>query len=133
MPFVLELATHPAVLDCVEALLGPDILLMGSHFFCKYGPTEAFVAWHQDVTYWGLEPPLAVSAWYAVDDSDVGNGCMQVIPGHHRAASAHTANRRPAGANLLSINQEVSVSAAEAARGGRTSSWRPARFRCTTA
>jgi non-haem Fe2+, alpha-ketoglutarate-dependent halogenase len=113
VPFVWELASHPAILDAVEAILGPDLLLMGSHFFCKYGPTEAFVAWHQDVTYWGLEPQVALSAWYAVDDSDAGNGCMQVIPGSHRGGiRGHGKSADPSG-NLLSINQEVEVTEEE--------------------
>src|SRR5205085_1530697 len=73
-----------------------------------------FVAWHQDVTYWGLEPPLAVTAWYAVDDSDVENGCMRIIPGTHRGIRAHGKSERAG--NLLSINQEVPVTAAEEAR-----------------
>lgn len=34
--FVWRLATHPRVLDAVEELIGPDVLLLGSHFFCKY-------------------------------------------------------------------------------------------------
>jgi len=109
VPFVWELASHPAILDCVESLLGPDLLLMGSHFFCKYGPSEAFVAWHQDLTYWGLEPQLAVSAWYAVDDSDVGNGCMQVIPGSHRGGIRGHGKSSDPSANLLSINQQLLV------------------------
>ena len=110
IPFVWELATHPAILDCVETLLGPNLLLMGSHFFCKYGPTEAFVAWHQDVTYWGLEPQLAVSAWYAVDDSDAANGCMQVIPRTHLSGIRSHGTSANAAGNLLSVNQEVPVS-----------------------
>ena len=65
------------------------------------------MAWHQDVTYWGLEPPYALTAWYAVDDSDVENGCMRVIPGSHRQGIVeHGESARPG--NLLSINQEVS-------------------------
>lgn len=116
LPFVWEIASSPAVLDCVEAIIGPNILLMGSHFFCKYGPSEAFVAWHQDVTYWGLEPPVAVSAWYAVDDSDEGNGCMQVIAATHRAGiRAHGKSADPA-ANLLSINQALPVKENELSR-----------------
>jgi len=117
-PFVWSLATHPAVLDVVEAAIGPDILLLATHFFCKYpepgGPEpERFVAWHQDVTYWGLEPPLAVTAWYAVDRSDRDNGCMRVIPGTHHAIREHgTADRA---GNLLSINQEVPVTPEEEA------------------
>jgi len=155
--FVWDLATHPAILDAVEAVMGPDILLLATHFFCKYpaspelaererrsdrenegrgdrgahggdasavSPTlrpsiispspPRFVAWHQDVTYWGLEPPFALTAWYAVDDSDVENGCMRVIPGTHAGLREHgTAVRE---GNLLSINQEVPVTPEEEAR-----------------
>ena len=116
LPFVWELASSAAVLNAVEAVLGPDILLMGSHFFCKYGPTEAFVAWHQDVTYWGLEPPVAVTAWYAVDDSESANGCLQVIPGTHLGGVRAHGKSPDAGANLLSINQAVPVTAEELQR-----------------
>ena len=117
-PFVWELATLPAILDAVEAVLGPDLLLLATHFFCKY-PTdvdrgEEFVAWHQDVTYWGLEPPLAVTAWYAVDDSDAGNGCMRVIPGSHDRLRGHGTSAREG--NLLSVNQEAPVTPEEEAR-----------------
>jgi non-haem Fe2+, alpha-ketoglutarate-dependent halogenase len=119
--FVWELATHPTILECVAAVLGPDVMLLATHFFCKYPePSEAqaeaakFVAWHQDVTYWGLEPPLAMTAWYAVDDSDVENGCMRVIPGTHRGGIREHGKSERAG-NLLSINQEVPVTADEEA------------------
>ena len=84
--FVWRLATHPRVLDAVEAVMGPDVVLLASNFFCKYPAEERgerFVAWHQDVTYWGLEPPRAITAWIAIDDADVENGCMSVVPGSH--------------------------------------------------
>jgi non-heme Fe2+,alpha-ketoglutarate-dependent halogenase len=127
--FVWELATHPRVLDCVEAVLGPDVMLLATHFFCKYpvatapgarpftdgreDSPERFVAWHQDVTYWGLEPPMAITAWYAVDDSDASNGCMRVIPGTHHGIREHGTSDRAG--NLLSINQEVPVTPEEEA------------------
>ena len=111
--FIWELAIHPKIVDVIEALIGPDVMLLATHFFCKYGPREKFVAWHQDVTYWGLEPPDAVTAWYAIDDSDTGNGCMQVIPGsHQRGIQEHGTSEQEG--NLLSINQEVPVTEAEA-------------------
>lgn len=73
--FVWELATHRKILAAVEDAIGPDIVLLGTHFFCKYPTTvERFVTWHQDVTYWGLKPPKAITAWLAIDDSDVENG-----------------------------------------------------------
>jgi hypothetical protein len=114
VPFIWELATLPAILDCVESLLGPDILLLATHFFCKYGQEEKFVAWHQDVTYWGLEPPLALTVWYAIDDSDRENGCMRVVPGSHRGGIRAHGKSAVAG-NLLSINQEVEINQSEEA------------------
>ncbi len=111
--FIWKLAIHPKIVDVIEALIGPDVMLLATHFFCKYGPREKFVAWHQDVTYWGLEPPDAVTAWYAIDDSDIGNGCMQVIPGsHHQGVKEHGKSEQEG--NLLSINQEVPVSKSQA-------------------
>ena len=114
-PFIWELATNPAILDAVEALIGPNVLLLATHFFCKYGRDEKWVAWHQDVTYWGLEPPTAITAWYAVDASDRENGCMRVIPGTHHAGIREHGTSDAAG-NLLSINQAVPVTPEEEAR-----------------
>lgn len=113
--FIWEIATYPKILDCVEAILGSNVFMLGSHFFCKYGPQENFVAWHQDLRYWGLEPQVEVTAWYAIDDSDRGNGCMRVIPGLHRSQLAEHGKSDRAG-NLLSINQEIAVSQQEESR-----------------
>lgn len=105
--FIWELASHPQILNCIEALMGRDIMVLSTHFFCKYPQTTTrFVAWHQDVTYWGLDPPYALTAWYAVDDSDPQNGCMRVIPGtHQQGILTHGQSQQPG--NLLSINQQV--------------------------
>lgn len=108
VPFIRDLAHHPQILDCMEALMGPDIMILSTHAFCKYPQThQKHVAWHQDVTYWGLEPPYALTAWYAIDDSDADNGCMRVLPGSHRqGVLEHGKSDQPG--NLLSINQQVS-------------------------
>ena len=112
--FLMRTALSNAVLDPVEEILGPDFLLLATHFFCKYGGDGKWVAWHQDATYWGLEPPVAITAWLAVDDSDVENGCMRVIPGSHRAGIREHGTASGDG-NLLSINQELPVTQAEEA------------------
>lgn len=104
--FIWELTTHPKVMDIVQQVMGEDILVLGTRFFCKYPDGKRFVAWHQDITYWGLEPPVAHSVWIAIDDSDVGNGCMRVIPGSHRTGILdHGQSGRDD--NLLSIDQEI--------------------------
>ena len=66
------------------------------------------------MTYWGLEPPVTLTAWYAVDDADAKNGCMRVLPGTHRAGIRTHGTAGRAG-NLLSINQEAPVTADEEA------------------
>ena len=116
-PFTWRLAADPRILDVMRSVMGNDIFLLSTHFFCKYpeADPQAFVAWHQDITYWGLEPPLALTAWYAIDDADTENGCMQVIPGSHLHGVLDHGTAEAAG-NLLSINQEVAVSAADGRR-----------------
>jgi ectoine hydroxylase-related dioxygenase (phytanoyl-CoA dioxygenase family) len=106
--FIWDMSIDKRVVDAMQELMGDDIMLLSTHFFCKYPVTdqEHFVAWHQDITYWGLEPPIADTAWIAIDDSDVENGCMQVIPSSHKNGIApHDSSERDG--NLLSINQEI--------------------------
>jgi len=115
-PAFWELVSHPRILDAAEQILGPDILLLGSHFFCKYPDlSESYVAWHQDVTYWGLLPPKAVSAWLAIDDTDVENGCMRVIAASHCVGLLPHGKADQAG-NLLSVNQEIPAELVDTAK-----------------
>ncbi|MCC2670706.1 MAG: Phytanoyl-CoA dioxygenase [Armatimonadetes bacterium] len=82
-PFWFRLVSDPRILDLVEAIIGPNIALFATHYICKPGGDGLPVLWHQDGSYWPLEPMDVVSAWLAVDDSTVENGCMRVIPGSH--------------------------------------------------
>jgi len=81
---IYDLCTSPKLLDPVEALLGPDLVLLYSHIMNKK-PGGLRVAWHQDGPYWWrVEPKIAVTAWVALDDATPKNGCMRVIPGSQR-------------------------------------------------
>jgi non-heme Fe2+,alpha-ketoglutarate-dependent halogenase len=51
-----DLIRHESILDAVEDIIGPDILCWGTSFFIKEPHNPAYVSWHQDSTYWGLEP-----------------------------------------------------------------------------
>lgn len=85
-PFASEIVRHPKILDAVEAIIGPDIMVWGGTFFFKPPRSGGFVSWHQDMTYWGIEDSQRlVSAWLAMDAVDRENGCMRFIPGSHRA------------------------------------------------
>jgi non-haem Fe2+, alpha-ketoglutarate-dependent halogenase len=103
-----DLIRHPRILDAVEDIVGPDILCWGTSFFIKEPHNPAFVSWHQDSTYWGLEPADIVTAWIAFSDSTTDNGAMRVVPGSHTMAQVpHRDTFRPD--NLLSRGQEVMV------------------------
>ncbi len=84
IPAAYEIATHPYLLDLVEALIGPDILLYNATFIIKEPMSAAFVSWHQDLTYWGFDGTDQVSAWVALSPANAVSGCMQMIPGSHR-------------------------------------------------
>jgi hypothetical protein len=47
-----ELVRHAAILDAVEDLLGPDLLVWSRRFFIKDGHDSSYVSWYQDSTYW---------------------------------------------------------------------------------
>lgn len=78
-----RLIRHPAVLDAVEALIGPDILVWNTAVLIKKPQRRDFVSWHQDVYYWGNHPDHVVGGWIALADSTPQNGCVQMIPGSH--------------------------------------------------
>lgn len=84
MPSAYEMATHPRLLDIVETLIGPDILLYNATFIIKEPLSTAFVSWHQDLTYWGFDGTDQVSAWLALSPTDAVSGCLQMIPGSHQ-------------------------------------------------
>jgi non-haem Fe2+, alpha-ketoglutarate-dependent halogenase len=103
-----DLIRHDRILDAVEDLIGGDILCWGSSFFIKEQRDAAYVSWHQDSTYWGLEPADVVTAWVALTDSTSENGAMRVIPGSHRQEQfPHRDTFAPD--NLLSRGQEIMV------------------------
>ncbi len=79
-----ELATHPRVLDMVEALIGPDILLYNVTYIVKEAGSHSHVSWHQDLTYWGFDGDAQVSMWLALSPATVESGCMRMVPGSHR-------------------------------------------------
>ena len=86
LPWADAVVRHPAVLDAVESVIGPDILCWGSQFFMKGAGDPSFVSWHQDGTYWGLSSPDVVTAWIALTPSVPESGCMRVVPGSHAKA-----------------------------------------------
>jgi non-haem Fe2+, alpha-ketoglutarate-dependent halogenase len=79
-PWAADLARDARILDAVECLLGPDILVYTSTFFIKEPHSPTIAAWHQDSTYYGLEPKEEVTVWVALSDANEAAGCMEALP-----------------------------------------------------
>ncbi len=109
LPFVSGLAFDRAVLDAVEGVLGPDLMIWGADFFIKETNTTKVVSWHQDLTYWGLgETSDQVTAWIALSDVSVASGCMRFVAGSHKQAIVPHNDTFDVD-NLLSRGQEIAV------------------------
>ncbi len=85
LPGVHALVRDNRILDPVESLMGPNLLLWSAGFFIKEPHTTDFVGWHQDLRYWGLDDDSReITAWIALGDVTRDNGAMRFIPGSHR-------------------------------------------------
>ena len=103
-----DLVRQEKIVDAIEDLYGPNLLCWTTNFFIKEAHNPAFVSWHQDSTYWGLDRPDVVTAWIALTESNEANGAMGFIPGTH--ASDQIPHRDTfAKDNLLTRGQEVAV------------------------
>ncbi|HUG38377.1 MAG TPA: phytanoyl-CoA dioxygenase family protein [Candidatus Limnocylindrales bacterium] len=113
-PWLAALVRHPAVLAPVEDLIGPDLLVYHLTMWIKEPGDDAFVSWHQDGTYFGLEPAdQHVTAWVALTDSTPETGCVTALPGSHRRGQLPHTSQRSA-ANLLSNGQRAATDVDEA-------------------
>ena len=107
-PWVDEIVHAPEVLDAVEDLIGPDIRLFHLTVWPKDAGSGAYVSWHQDATYFALEPICHVTAWVALTDASIEAGCMEVVPGSHKLGQLRHADMQDP-ENLLSRGQTLAV------------------------
>jgi ectoine hydroxylase-related dioxygenase (phytanoyl-CoA dioxygenase family) len=78
-----NLATHPRLLDCLEDLLGPVIVLRHTRIFYKYARSPARVGWHQDGSTEHLADAQVPTIWLGLTNATVENGCLRVVPRSH--------------------------------------------------
>jgi len=96
----LQVSVDPTLLDMVEQLIGPDIILWGTNCFHKPAGTGRRIPFHRDGRYWPIEPLATCTVWIAIEATDRDNGCLRVVPGSHRAAEVgeHYTSEDPADA-----------------------------------
>ena len=79
-----DLSTHPRVLDCMEQLIGPDVLLKSTRLFYKFANSDSFVGWHQDGITEELRDAHVPAIWLGLTPATAENGCLRVVPRSHR-------------------------------------------------
>ena len=87
MPLAYQIGADPGILNVVEGILGPDILIYAVEFFIKEPNTRHKVTMHQDLTYWGLGATSEmVTAWLALSPATPQSGCMDFVAKSHKNA-----------------------------------------------
>ena len=99
---IYDLMHHAKILACVADILGPEIIGLAAHYFCKMPNDGTTVAWHQDASYWPLTPSKTATVWLAIDDADIANGCMRFVPGSHHAGQLEFRASEASENNVLS-------------------------------
>lgn len=113
MPLAHDIGCAPSILDAVEGVLGPDIMIYAVEFFIKEPRTTHIVTMHQDLTYWGLGATGGLTtAWLALSPATRESGCMDFVPGSHTSEILPHTDTFDEN-NLLSRGQEVAVEVAE--------------------
>lgn len=114
MPMVARIARDPRILDVIEGILGPDIMIFSGEFFIKEPNTQQVVSMHQDLTYWGLGAiDGLVTMWLPLSPATVQSGCMDFVRASHKNAILPHEDTFDEN-NLLSRGQEVRVDVAPA-------------------
>jgi hypothetical protein len=113
MPLACEIGLHSPILDAVEGVLGPDVMLYSVEFLTKEAHTKHVVTMHQDLAYWGMgDMDNILTAWLALSPATTASGCMDFVKGSHKnEILAHEDSFDEL--NLLSRGQEIAVDVAE--------------------
>ena len=82
-PIFRDFAESTDLLDCVEQLLGRNLVFHYSKLNMKPPAIGSVVDWHQDLAYYPLSNCDSLAVLLYLDDADQNNGCLQIIPGRH--------------------------------------------------
>lgn len=109
MPMAAQLSLQSTVLDAVESIIGPNLMIWGADFFIKEPHSPMRVSMHQDLTYWGFgETSNQVTAWIALSPSTVESGCVDLVKGSHKNPILPHEDTQSED-NILSRGQEITV------------------------
>lgn len=114
-PELIDLLKRKQVIEPLMSLLGDNLLVWRTAFFCKepLGENQQEIPWHQDIYNWPITPLKACTLWLAVDDVDESNGCMSVILGSHKEAIEHIPSDEGHSFSMQATPEKVDRSKAE--------------------
>lgn len=95
---------HPAIVDVLTALIGPDVKAMQSMLFVKPAGKPG-QAWHQDEYFLPTRDRSLCGAWIALDDATIANGCLWAHPGSHTPGILY--RMRPHGEDRFDASEEA--------------------------
>jgi phytanoyl-CoA hydroxylase len=74
---------HPRLVRLADQLSLADPRLIQSMVIFKQPKIGGEVVWHQDSAFLYTEPMSATGFWFALEDANLQNGCLWVLPGEH--------------------------------------------------
>jgi ectoine hydroxylase-related dioxygenase (phytanoyl-CoA dioxygenase family) len=77
-------AVHPRMTAVLTKLIGPNVELHHSKMLVKPPEKGAAFPMHQDYPYFPHERHTMLAASVHLDDADLENGCISVLPGSHK-------------------------------------------------
>ena len=113
--WLAEFIRSPRILDAVEDLIGPNLMVWSTDWWIKEAHSPQFVSWHQDSQYWGLDTQKLITVWVALSPSTEQSGCMRVLPGSHlgrdlpHQETFHSDNMLTRGQQIDDIDETQSV------------------------
>lgn len=77
-------ATHPNMVKALNGIIGPNVQLHHSKMLVKPPSNGAAFPMHQDYPYFPHRDHSMLAASVHLDDADMENGCLCVVPGSHK-------------------------------------------------
>jgi ectoine hydroxylase-related dioxygenase (phytanoyl-CoA dioxygenase family) len=127
IPLFFEHAIDPAILDPIEDLIGPDIVIYNTQALLKPAHHGTSQPWHQDSAYWPIRPCNLVTCWITLDEATTDNGRMWFLPQSHRSGLLeHKAGRAlsaPTGGTAANVQEVVAVDESQAVPSPAKPGW----------
>ncbi|RAP75130.1 phytanoyl-CoA dioxygenase family protein [Paenibacillus montanisoli] len=103
----LRALTHPNMAAVLSQIIGPNVQLHHSKMLVKPPENGAAFPMHQDYPYFPHEQHTMLAASVHLDDADLENGCLHVIPGSHKEGALQHVGRHYLNAKEYPVSDGV--------------------------